>query len=108
MLQGQLGFPTGPSFDFDCYKELYTVKIRVGAGIEGPLDVNWLIEKYLFVEGHDRGLVGSYLLAIKASGHRCPSIDQEGQPMSHRSPLIDQGSSTDYRNLLNHHQGPVD
>ena len=65
------------------------MKIQVGARIKGPLDVNWLIEKYLFVEEHDRALVGSYLLGMKASGHQCPLIDQEGQPMSHRSPLID-------------------
>ena len=99
----------GPSLHSRCCKELDTVKIQVGARIKGPLDVNWLIEKYLFVEEHDHGLVGSYPLAMKASGHRCPSIGQEGQPMSHRSPLIDhQGSSTDYGNLWNHHRGLVD
>ena len=102
MLQDQLGFHSR------CCKELDTMKIQVGAHIKGPLHVNWLTEKYLFVEEHSRGLVGSYPLAMKASGHRCPLIDQEGQPMSHSSPLIDhQGSSTDYGNLLNHHRGLV-
>ena len=89
MLQGQLGFLTGPNLDSRCCKELDTVKIRVGARIKSPLHVNWLVEKYPFVEEHGCGLVGSYLLATKASGHRYPLIDQEGQPMDHRSPLID-------------------
>ena len=69
MLQGQLGFLTGPSLHSRCRKKLDTVKIQIGSRIKGPPDVNWLIEKYLFVEGHDRGLVGLYLLAMKASGH---------------------------------------
>jgi len=102
MLQGQLGFLTGPSLDSGCCKELDIVKIQVGAGIKCRLHVNWLIEKYLFVEEHDCGLVGSYPLAMKASGHRYSLIDQEGQPVDYRSPLIDhQGSSADYGNLLN-------
>ena len=102
MFQGQLGFLTGPSRDSRCYKELDTVKIQVGVRIKSPLRVNWLIEKYLFVEEHDCGFVGSYPLAMKASGHRRPSVDQEGQPMGHRSPLIDHG------NLMNYHRGLVD
>lgn len=109
MFQGQLGFLTGPSLDSRCRKELDTMKIQVGARIKSPLDVNWLIEKYLFVEEHDHELVGSYPLAMKVSGYRCPLIDQEGQPMGHRSPLVDhQGSPTDYANLLNYHRGLVD
>jgi hypothetical protein len=101
MLQGQLGFLIGPSLDSDCGKWLGTVKIQIGAGIKGRLHVNWLIGKYLFVEEYGCGLVGSYPLAMKASGYRCPLIDQEGQPMDHRSPLIDQGSWTDYGSQLN-------
>jgi len=109
MFQGQLGFLTGPILDSRCCKKLDTVKMQVGARIKSPLDVNWLIEKYLFVGEHGHGLVGSYPLAMKASGYRCPLIGQEGQPMSHRSPLIDrQGSPTDYGNLLNYHRGLVD
>ena len=67
MFQGQLGFLTGPSLDSRCCKE-DKVKIQFGARIKGPLDVNWLIEKYLFVEEHDRELVGPYPLAT----NRCP------------------------------------
>ena len=89
MLQGQLGFLTDPSPDSGCRKGLGTVKIRIGAGIKGCLHVNWLIGKCLFVEEYGCGLVGSYPLAMKASGCRCPLIDQEWQPMDHRSPLID-------------------
>lgn len=109
VFQGQLGFLTGPSLDPRCCKQLDTVKIQIGSRIKSPLHVNRLVEKYLFVEEHDHGLVGSYSLAMKASGYRCPLIDQEGQPMGHRSPLIDhQGSPTDYGNLLNYHRGLVD
>lgn len=96
--QGQLSFLTGPSLDSRCCKELDTVNIQVGARI-----------KYVFVEEHDHGLVGSYPLATKVSGYRCPLIDQEGQPVGHRSPLIDhQGSPTDYGDLLNYHRDLVD
>ena len=87
--QGQLGFLTGPSRDSRCCKELDTMKIQVGVCIKSSLHVNWPIEKYLFVEKHDCGFVGSYPLAMKASGHLRPSVDQEGQPMGYRSLLID-------------------
>jgi hypothetical protein len=94
--QGQLGFLTGPSLGSRCCKELDTVKIQVGI-------------KYVFVEEHDHGLVGSYPQAMKASGYRCPLIGQEWQLMGHRSPLIDhQGSPTDYGDLLNYHRDLVD